>query len=175
MKFHAILRLVEDILLCGAPSEVDTGGLESHHRTSKVAAKMTQRKESTFDCQTGLWMTEFLAIDLVELEVEEGITVFDCCSQLKKIVDLAEEAADQRERALVNESDDLDHVLKMMLRIQMLRRPNQVGKTTNRESKTTDPTAKMANLTSCVPSQNVHPVMIQKPLMTVCILTSLCP
>ena len=38
MKFHAILHLVEDILLYGVPSEFDTGAQESHHKVSKVAA-----------------------------------------------------------------------------------------------------------------------------------------
>ena len=32
MKFHAILHLVEDILLFGVPSEFDTGAQESHHK-----------------------------------------------------------------------------------------------------------------------------------------------
>ena len=34
-KFHAMTHLVEDILLCGVPSEVDTGSNESHHKPSK--------------------------------------------------------------------------------------------------------------------------------------------
>ena len=76
MKFHAILHLVEDILLYGVPSEFDTGPQESHHKVSKVAAKLTQRKEATFDIQTGNRMTEFMAIDLAELEVEEGDVVW---------------------------------------------------------------------------------------------------
>ena len=51
MKFHAIIHMVEDILLFGVPSEVDTGSNESHHKTTKVAAKLTQRKEITFICR----------------------------------------------------------------------------------------------------------------------------
>lgn len=76
MKFHAILHLVEDILLYGVPSEFDTGAQESHHKVSKVAAKLTQRKEATFDTQTATRMTEFMAIDLAELEVDEGDVVW---------------------------------------------------------------------------------------------------
>lgn len=34
-KFHAMTHLVEDILLYGVPSEVDTGSNESHHKPSK--------------------------------------------------------------------------------------------------------------------------------------------
>lgn len=52
MKFHAITHLVQDILLYGVPSEFDTGSNESHHKATKTAAKMTQRKEETFDHQT---------------------------------------------------------------------------------------------------------------------------
>ena len=69
----AILHLVEGILLCGAPSEVDTGGLESHHKTSKVAANMTQRKESTFDYQTGLRMTDSWQLTLRNLRLKRGL------------------------------------------------------------------------------------------------------
>ena len=76
MKFHAILHLVEDILLYGVPSEFDTGPQESHHKDSKVAAKLTQRKEATFDHQTGIRMTEFMAIDLAMLEVQDGDVVW---------------------------------------------------------------------------------------------------
>ena len=72
MKFHAIIHLVEEILLYGVPSEFDTGSNESHHKTTKVAAKLTQRKEVTFDLQTAKRMTEFMAIELAMLEIELG-------------------------------------------------------------------------------------------------------
>ena len=70
MKFHAILHLVEDILLYGAPSEFDTGANESHHKATKTAAKLTQRKEATFDYQTAVQMTKFLAIDYAMLVLD---------------------------------------------------------------------------------------------------------
>jgi hypothetical protein len=38
-KFHAMTHLVEDILLYGVPSEVDTGSNESHHKPSKQVRK----------------------------------------------------------------------------------------------------------------------------------------
>ena len=44
MKFHAIVHMVEDILLYGVPSEFDTGSNESHHKPTKYAARLTQRK-----------------------------------------------------------------------------------------------------------------------------------
>jgi hypothetical protein len=42
-KFHAILHMMEDILMYGVPMEFDTGGNEGHHKGSKTAAKTTQR------------------------------------------------------------------------------------------------------------------------------------
>ena len=72
MKFHAIKHMVEDMLLYGTPSEFDTGSNESHHKSSKYAAKLTQRKESTFNFQTAMRMTEFLVLDLALCEIEHG-------------------------------------------------------------------------------------------------------
>lgn len=77
MKFHAILHLMEDILLYGVPMEFDTGFNESHHKTTKVAAKLTQRKESTFNHQTAKRMTEFHLLDLAMYEVREGKCVWE--------------------------------------------------------------------------------------------------
>ena len=77
MKFHAITHLVQDILLYGVPSEFDTGSNESHHKATKTAAKMTQRKEETFDHQTAVRMTEFMAVDLAMVEVNGGKVVWD--------------------------------------------------------------------------------------------------
>ena len=72
MKFHAIKHMVEDMLLYGTPSEFDTGSNESHHKSSKYAAKLTQRKEATFNFQTAMRMTEFLVLDLAMCEIEQG-------------------------------------------------------------------------------------------------------
>ena len=77
MKFHAVLHLVADILLYGVPKEIDTGSNESHHKPSKHAAKLTQRKESTFNIQTAERLTEFLCIDLAKLEVDDGDCVWE--------------------------------------------------------------------------------------------------
>ena len=72
MKFHAIKHMVQDMLLYGTPSEMDTGSNESHHKPSKYAAKLTQRKEATFNLQTAQRMTEFLVLDLALSEIEAG-------------------------------------------------------------------------------------------------------
>ena len=72
MQFFTLQRMC---FLHGVPSEL--GAQESHHKDSKVAAKLTQRKEATFDCQTGIRMTEFMAIDLAMLEVEDGNVVWE--------------------------------------------------------------------------------------------------
>ena len=69
MKFHSVLHLIQDMLLYGTPSEFDTGSNESHHKVSKMAAKLTQRKESSFNYQTALRLTEFLCVALAMMEV----------------------------------------------------------------------------------------------------------
>lgn len=70
MKFHAIIHLINDMLLYGVPMEFDTGSNESHHKGSKYAAKLTQRKEETFNSQTAKRLIEFLCIELAVEEVE---------------------------------------------------------------------------------------------------------
>ena len=69
MKFHAILHLINDMLLYGVPSEFDTGSNESHHKSSKHAARLTQRKEASFNSQTARRLTEFHCIDLAMEEI----------------------------------------------------------------------------------------------------------
>ncbi len=81
MKFHAIIHMQQDITLYGVPSEIDTGSNESHHKPTKAAAKMTQRKESSFHFQTATRMTEFLAIDLALQEIEEDFGLWEYFSQ----------------------------------------------------------------------------------------------
>ena len=72
MKFHAILHMVDDILLYGIPLEFDTAANESHHKPSKAAAKLTQRNLANFDIQVAIRLFEFMLIDLALLEVEDG-------------------------------------------------------------------------------------------------------
>ena len=54
VKYHGILHMIGDILLCGVPMEFDTGANESHHKQAKQAARVTQRKRSTFDIQVAI-------------------------------------------------------------------------------------------------------------------------
>ena len=77
MKFHATLHMVQDIILFGVPYEFDTGANESHHKPTKAAAKMTQRKEATFNIQTATRMTEFLALDFAMAEIEEDRCIWE--------------------------------------------------------------------------------------------------
>lgn len=64
MKFHVIVHMAWDIILFGVPMEVDTGFNESHHKSTKVAARLTQKNESTFDYQTCTRLDEFFTIEL---------------------------------------------------------------------------------------------------------------
>ena len=70
VKFHAILHLAEDILMFGVPSVVDTGHNEEHHKTTKGAAKLTQRDVRVFERQTAKRLVEFHLLDLAEEEIE---------------------------------------------------------------------------------------------------------
>ena len=72
MKFHAIVHLMDDILVHGVPLEVDTAANESHHKISKLAAQLTQRNESNFNMQVAIRMYEFHIIDLALFELETG-------------------------------------------------------------------------------------------------------
>ena len=69
MKFHAILHLWTDIINFGVPKEYDTGSNESHHKPTKVAAKLTQKKAETFIFQTCTHLDEYLLIDLAMVEL----------------------------------------------------------------------------------------------------------
>ena len=69
MKFHAIVHLFHDILQYGVPKEVDTGSNESHHKPVKVAAKNTQKNESTFTFQTAQRLDELKLIAYAMSEI----------------------------------------------------------------------------------------------------------
>jgi hypothetical protein len=70
MKFHAIVHLAYDILMFGVPMNVDTGSNESHHKTTKVAAKLTQKDIKTFEKQTSNRCDDFHVLDLAMEEME---------------------------------------------------------------------------------------------------------
>lgn len=69
MKFHATVHMAMDVLLFGVPMEHDTGANESHHKATKVAARLTQKKPSNFEIQTATRMTEFSVIELAMAEL----------------------------------------------------------------------------------------------------------
>ena len=87
MKFHVIIHLMQDILLYGVPSEVDTGSNESHHKPSKYAAKLTQRNESTFNFQTAKRLTEFLMLDHALAEVLSEDNLWEYFDAVDEVVD----------------------------------------------------------------------------------------
>ena len=64
IKFHTIRHLMDDIIIHGVPLEFDTAANESHHKLAKLAAKLTQRNEATFQYQVALRMHEFRILDL---------------------------------------------------------------------------------------------------------------
>ena len=68
VKFHAITHLCEDIENFGVPMEADTGANEQHHKASKLAAKLTQKKKDQFDIQTAKRLME---VELLMLALEE--------------------------------------------------------------------------------------------------------
>ena len=77
IKYHAVVHMVEEILLYGVPGEVDTGSNESHHKPTKQAAGLTQQREDTFDYQTAKRLAEFLVLELVMEEIEAGECVWE--------------------------------------------------------------------------------------------------
>jgi hypothetical protein len=69
MKFHAVLHLAQDIEMFGVPMVVDTGSNESHHKTTKIAAKLTQKDVKTFEKQTSDRLDDFQVLDLALAEM----------------------------------------------------------------------------------------------------------
>jgi hypothetical protein len=67
-KFHMILHMYADIINFGVPLEYDTGSNEAAHKSTKTAAKVTQKKEEFFDEQVATRREE---VHLLELAKEE--------------------------------------------------------------------------------------------------------
>jgi predicted DNA-binding protein (UPF0251 family) len=70
IKYHAIMHMALDIIHYGVPMVYITGDCETGHKPIKVAAKLTQKKEETFDEQTGIRLNETHLLDLAEEEME---------------------------------------------------------------------------------------------------------
>ena len=81
MKFHAIVHLMEDIQIHGVPLEHDTAANESHHKHSKLAARLTQRNELRFLIQVATRLWEFHILDLALHEMKTGRRVSDYFDQ----------------------------------------------------------------------------------------------
>jgi len=101
VKFHTILHLMDDILLYGVPSELDTGANESHHKRAKYAAKLTQRNEATFNIQTAQRLFEFHVLDLALLEVDQDLCIRDYYQRIHDF-------QDQKMEEASNDSDQSD-------------------------------------------------------------------
>jgi len=67
-KFHGIMHMSQDIINFGVPSVYDTGPMESGHKPTKKAAKVTQKQEDTFEKQTS---ARLLETHVLELAVQE--------------------------------------------------------------------------------------------------------
>ena len=68
-KLHMILHTCDDIINFGIPSALDTGTNESHHKLSKTAALLTQKKEETCVHQMSIRGEEMLLLALAEQEL----------------------------------------------------------------------------------------------------------
>ena len=69
-KFHQILHIIDDILEFGVPSVLDTGVNESHHKLSKIAALLTQKKQEVFDYQVSCRTEEMQLLAYAEEEMQ---------------------------------------------------------------------------------------------------------
>ena len=70
VKFRAILHVAEDIRMFGVPMNVDTGSNESHHKLTKVAAKLTQKDPATFEEQTCHRLDDLHVLEMALQELE---------------------------------------------------------------------------------------------------------
>jgi hypothetical protein len=70
VKFHSVLHLAQDIMMFGVPMNVDTGSNESHHKTTKIAAKLTQKDIRTFEQQTSNRLDDFHVLNLAMEEIK---------------------------------------------------------------------------------------------------------
>ena len=68
-KFHAIMHMSQDIINFGVPSVYDTGPMESGHKPTKKAAKVTQKNEDTFEKQTSQRLLETHVLELAGQEI----------------------------------------------------------------------------------------------------------
>ena len=96
-KFHAIMHIATDILFFGVPLEVDTGSNEAGHKPTKTAAKLTQKKEETFDLQTSQRLEEIHLLDLA-MEELSGRALWKYFEGHSHPEDIVEEECDEEPR-----------------------------------------------------------------------------
>ena len=77
-KYHGISHMTEDILNFGVPMEYDTGSNERGHKITKTAARLTQKKEETFDQQTSQRLAELHLLEMAEQEFD-GRCLWNYC------------------------------------------------------------------------------------------------
>ena len=77
VKFHSIVHMTQDILNFGVPMEFDTGSNESGHKSTKKAAKLTQKKEETFTKQDNIRLQEEHLLQLALYEEIHGRPVWN--------------------------------------------------------------------------------------------------
>ena len=108
MKFHAVTHMIQDILLYGVPTEFDTGSNESHHKDAKFAAKLTQRKESTFNQQTATRLTEFHCIELGTQEIISQKTPWEYFDGAVPVMDWDESDVENKQQGANQEPSETD-------------------------------------------------------------------
>lgn len=69
VKYHAIIHMADDIMNFGVPMNFDSGAPESGHKGAKTAAKLTQKKEDTFDEQTSERLMEMQLLSHAQEEM----------------------------------------------------------------------------------------------------------
>ena len=77
LKFHGLLHIVDNVILYGVPLECDTSANESHHKPTKQAANLTQKRHSTFNIQTSTRLVDFEIIDFARWEMDGGRVPWD--------------------------------------------------------------------------------------------------
>jgi hypothetical protein len=110
-KFHVILHLIDDILDFGVPNTFDTGSNEMAHKGFKTSAKQTQKNAREFELQTARRCIENLAMQLVRIEREEGITPWRYHwkdEETETSISRESDDADEIDAESVRSSDDVE-------------------------------------------------------------------
>jgi hypothetical protein len=77
LKFHVISHMAEDIFRFGVPRNFDTETDEAGHKSSKVAAKVVQKRKATFDQQVAIRLSEVHVLDIAREEILNKMRIVD--------------------------------------------------------------------------------------------------